>query len=983
VNSSQACQLRLLGTPSVAAFDGSPIGRRVVQRHRIALLALLSLSRGHGLSRERVLGYLWPESDPEHARQLLNQAVYQLRKGLGEDAIESSGDELRLNVDRVCSDVVEFEAAVANRRHSQAVALYRGPFLDGFYLSEAVEFERWLEGERSRLAGEFAKELESLAHVAEENLDFPASAEWWTKRAAHDPFDSRVALLVMQALEKAGNRAGALQHGAAHARVLHDEFGIAPPPDVLAFAERLRREAAQAPAHVLPVRANGEPLARTLAAHEPPISHASTPPSLADPAVGHVEAPLDLTPIVKTSRHWKVLGVVAAAGAGALLFWFANRTNERAWLLDEAIPGIEHYLDVADWEHAYRLAREADARVPGSREIAELWPRLTWLVSITSEPAGATVFRQSYTADTSAWEMLGRTPLEQIRVPYGLSRIRLELDGYRPVLRALGGAHINWRELKSGNPDHLLVGPEVYRLDKSSELPADMVRVPGGTLMSGRDTLRFSDFLMGRFEVTNAEFKRFVDAGGYRRRELWPPILIGSDTIAWPQAMMRFIDRTGRPGPSTWEAGDYPAGEGEFPVSGVSWYEATAYARFTGRELPTAHHWQQALANSLFPWLLPASNFGGTGSRPVTQSSAMSHVEVFDLTGNVREWTATAVGSEFIILGGSWSDPYYIAGTPDVSARPEDRSAGNGIRLVTTTDDVVTAARMRARVPNRTTAPAAVSQPPLPDEVYAAYSRVFDYDDSELEPVVERVDTTRLWIRERITIDAGYAGGRLPIHLYRPTGRKGPYQTVVYWPGWDTFWLADADEYFAKQMDFIIKSGRAVAFPIFSGTFERRVSSKVRTPAFGTAEYRDNTIHTIKELRRTVDYIQTRSDLDTAAIAFYGYSWGGVNAPLALAQEARFRTAIIHIGLLPPMAATPEVDPVNSLPRVRVPALVFSGEFDPMVPRENATRYFALIGTPDARKRQVWAIGGHFVPRALVIRETLDWLDRYLGPTSR
>jgi dienelactone hydrolase len=720
-----------------------------------------------------------------------------------------------------------------------------------------------------------------------------------------------------------------------------------------------------------------------LAPSEPAISRTSTPQALGDLGSERVKVPSDVPPVVKTSRHWKVFGVIAAVGAGALLFWFANRANERAWLRDDAIPRIEHYLDVADWEHAYRLAREADARVPGSREIAELWPRLTWLVTMTSEPAGATVFRQSYTADTSAWEVLGRTPLERIRVPYGLSRIRLELDGYRPVLRALGGAHINWRELRPGNPDHLLVGPEVYRLDKPRELPADMVRVPGGTLMSGGDSVRFTDFLMGRFEVTNAEFKRFVDAGGYRRRDLWPPIVVGSDTIAWPEAMMKFIDRTGRQGPSTWEAGDYPAGEGEFPVSGVSWYEAAAYARFTGRELPTTHHWQQALANSLFPWLLPASNFGGTGPRAVKQSRAMSHVEVFDLTGNVREWTATAVGSQFIILGGSWSDPYYIAGTPDVSARPEDRSPGNGIRLVITRDDAPTAARMRAPAPTRTTAPAVASRPPSTDQVYAAYSRVFDYDNSELEPVVERVDTTRLWIRERVTIDAGYAGGRLPLHLYRPTASKGPYQTVVYWPGWDTFWLADPDEYFAKQMDFIIKSGRAVALPIFSGTFERRASNKVRSPPFGTAEYRDNTIHTIKELRRTVDYIRMRPDLDTAAIAFYGYSWGGVNGPLALAQEARFRTAIIHIGLLPPLASTPEVDPVNSLPRVRVPTLMLSGEFDSMVPRENATRYFALIGTPDSRKRHVWAIGGHFVPRALVIRETLDWLDRYLGPTSR
>ena len=821
MNSSQACQVRLFGTPSIVAFDGSPIGRRVVQRHRIALLALLSLSPGHGLSRERLLGYLWPESDPEHARQLLNQAVYQLRKGLGEDAIESAGDELRLNVERICSDVVEFEAAVASRSHSQAVALYRGPFLDGFYLSEAVEFERWVEGERARLSAAFAKELEILAEAAEENHDLQASAEWWTKRAAHDPFDSRVALLVMRGLEKAGNRAGALQHFAAHTRLLHDEFGIAPPPDVIAFAERLRHETAQSPALVLPVRANIERPARTLPATDSAIPRRPTPGALSDSPEQSVEALPDVPPIVKKFRNWKVLGALVAAAAGAMVFWFANRTNDRAWLLDEAIPRIEHYLDIADWEHAYRLAREADARVPGSREIEELWPRLTWLVTITSKPAGATVFRQSYTADTSAWEVLGRTPLDNIRIPYGLSRIRLELDGYRPMLRALGGAHINWRELKPGSPDHLLVGPENYRLDKSRELPSDMVRVPGGSVISAGDTVRFNDFLMGRFEVSNAEFKRFVDAGGYRRPELWPPIVIGSDTLSWTQAMRRFTDRTGRPGPSTWEAGDYPAGESEFPVSGVSWYEAKAYARFTGRDLPTAHHWQQALANSLFPWLLPASNFGGSRSRAVTQSRAMSYVEVFDLTGNVREWTATPIGSEFIILGGSWSDPYYIAGTPDVSARPEDRSAGNGIRLVITSDDVRTAARMRARVPSRTTAPAFVSRPPLPDEVYAAYSRVFDYDDSDLEPVVERVDTTRLWIRELITIDAGYAGGRLPLHLYRPTGLKGPYQTVVYWPGWDTFGLDDVDLYFAKQIDFIVKSGRAVALPLFAGSYGR------------------------------------------------------------------------------------------------------------------------------------------------------------------
>jgi len=108
-----------------------------------------------------------------------------------------------------------------------------------------------------------------------------------------------------------------------------------------------------------------------------------------------------------------------------------------------------------------------------------------------------------------------------------------------------------------------------------------------------------------------------------------------------------------------------------------------------------------------------------------------------------------------------------------------------------------------------------------------------------------------------------------------------------------------------------------------------------------------------------------------------------VNGPLALAHEPRLRTAVMEVGLLPPMSAMPEVDPVNALPRVRQPTLVLSGEFDPMVPVANARRYFVLLGAPAADKRHVITIGGHFIPRDLLIRETLDWLDTRLGRTGR
>ncbi len=871
--------------------------------------------------------------------------------------------------------------------------MYQGPLLDGFFLDDAPEFERWLDRERERLSAAYAKAVEALADAAEQERDFPGAAEWWRVRAAHDPYDSRVALRLMQALQAGGNRAGALQHATAHARLLRAEFGIAPAPEVEALAERLRREPAATVGRGSAVASD------RLAADSRPASEVSPPARDAaiEPGSHEIErsaaAAAELAEVESaahaTVRPWNaarsgyVATAVVAAVLGASAFWLLDRDGHTRWILDEAVPRIEEHLAVADWESAFILASEAATRVPDSREIAELWTRISWRVTVASEPAGATVFRQAYGAADDAWEELGRTPLVDVRIPYGLSRLRFELDGHRPLVRALGGAHINWSELAPTDPDGLLVGPETYRLDTEESLPPDKVRVPAWSLKVAGQDVQLRDFLLGRYEVTNAEYKLFVDAGGYQRPDAWDPIVVKGDTLPWFWAMALFVDRTGRPGPSTWEAGDYPPGQAEFPVSGVSWYEAVAYARFVGQELPTAHHWQQALANAMFPWLLPASNFSGEGPRRVTESRAMSHVGAFDLTGNVREWTSTAIGDERIILGGSWNDPYYIAGTTDTSAPPDDRSPGNGIRLMSSRDDPAIAARVRTPIAVRTTAAAVVEHRPVSDEVYAAYSRVFDYDRGPLNPSVDAVDTTRVWIRERVQFDAAYGTERMLLHLYVPTTGTPPYQTVVYWPGWDTFALNNADEYFAKQVDFIVKSGRAVAFPIYRGIFERRVGNARRRPEFGTAEYRDNTIETVKDLRRTFDYLETRPEVDPEALAFFGYSWGGVNGPTAMAQEPRIRVGVIYIGLLPPMAATPEVDPVNALPRVHVPVLMFSGEFDAILPRENSERYFALIGVAPDQKRHVIAIGGHFIPRELLIRETLDWLDSHLGRVSR
>jgi TolB-like protein/DNA-binding SARP family transcriptional activator len=180
---------------------------------------------------------LWPESDPERGRNLLKVATYVLRSTLGDSAVLSEGDDLRLNGDAVRTDALEFDAALVRGDFAGAVALYRGPFLDGFFLNDAPAFEQWAGHQRERFAGGYASALEALAAECEERRDYS-----WKRRSAHDVYDSRVAARLMQALDAAGNRAAALQLASVHERLLKAEFGIALPPHVAALSEGLRRQ---------------------------------------------------------------------------------------------------------------------------------------------------------------------------------------------------------------------------------------------------------------------------------------------------------------------------------------------------------------------------------------------------------------------------------------------------------------------------------------------------------------------------------------------------------------------------------------------------------------------------------------------------------------------------------------------------------------------------------------------------------------------
>jgi DNA-binding SARP family transcriptional activator len=217
---------------------------RVASSLRPRVLALLALLLGSGaaaISRDKVLAYLWPDSDTEHARNSLKQALYTLRHCLGRAIVQSCCGGLRLDRSLIACDVWEFEAAIADGRLDAAAELYRGPFLDGVHVSGLAEFERWVEDERQRIDHEFGLVLQRLASQAAQNERWDAAVEWSRRLTWRDPLSSVNTLRLMQALVRAGDPTKALEHFRWYARRVSVELGSPPAEEVLRLAAEIRQ----------------------------------------------------------------------------------------------------------------------------------------------------------------------------------------------------------------------------------------------------------------------------------------------------------------------------------------------------------------------------------------------------------------------------------------------------------------------------------------------------------------------------------------------------------------------------------------------------------------------------------------------------------------------------------------------------------------------------------------------------------------------
>jgi hypothetical protein len=380
-----------------------------------------------------------------------------------------------------------------------------------------------------------------------------------------------------------------------------------------------------------------------------------------------------------------ILLLVSAVGVATGLYYraqgrttvvekIAASAQQINWAHDQ-LPVIEASVRALRYDEAFELLQKVQTNLPENPRLIELRTECSLELTILTDPPGATVSRKPLDGSDDRWEQLGTTPIENRLLARGAHHWKIEKSGFATAEGIVNDFYVLIATMGGTQPFRV-------ELDRANVVPQDMVRVRPvlNNAVWGLPNQNIPQYWIDRFEVTNRQFKTFVEQGGYRRQEIWEhPFEKDGRTIPWDEAISLFRDKTGQPGPATWVQGSYLDGQDEFPVSGVSWHEAAAYARFVGKTLPTVYQWIGASGRgALADKIVPQSNLEGSGPARAGQFKGLGPFGTYDMAGNVKEWCWNSAGDgKRFLLGGAWDELSYQFSSEDV--RPvTDRDANMG-----------------------------------------------------------------------------------------------------------------------------------------------------------------------------------------------------------------------------------------------------------------------------------------------------------------
>ena len=681
--------------------------------------------------------------------------------------------------------------------------------------------------------------------------------------------------------------------------------------------------------------------------------------------------------------------VVAVIIAGV---WKWNDAQRRRQALN-LVARAERFLNDRRLADAYDAANAAALVLPANDRVRDIISRTSGPLTIESDPPGAVIYLQRFKGPETRTRM-GVTPLVLPHIVRADYLMTLEKPGYANTVRTI--STMPFYNRGEAMPLHAQVR---MKLAETSKVPAGMVFVDGGSYRLGgfdrpsERAVELHDFFIDRCEVSNRDFEHFVRDGGYRRPELWKvPFVDRGKPLSFDEAMSRFRDTTGLPAPRSWSGGAPAAGRENHPVTDITWYEAAAFAQWSGRRLPTVYQWEKAARyvgesaySSVLPWgyvgegqdANERANFRGQGAMPVDSLPfGASPYGALNMAGNVSEWCRSPISSGYAARGGAWNDAVYAFG--QTAAFPPFYSAPTlGFRCVRDSggEEGGFALNRSESIP---------VYKPVDDKTYAEFAKRYEYKPEPLNArVVERIETPD-WTREKIEFTSG--GKTVPAYLYLPKGFRRPLQVIQYAAAGDvTQGMRTLPHSIEVWLAPLIRAGRAVFSVELEGFLGRPNPPGFVLPDRGSAEYVDWNIPRVTEMRRGVDYLESRPDIDRSRIALYALSAGGGIGVFAAALDHRYRSVMfagsgISINRKETLNAAAACR-INFIPHILEPKLLLGGRYDEDAPLETEMKpMFRLM--PEPKRLQVYE-GTHVPPAEVLIPALTKWFDETMGPVAQ
>ena len=676
----------------------------------------------------------------------------------------------------------------------------------------------------------------------------------------------------------------------------------------------------------------------------------------------------------KKSKTRLIIGIISSGLVLLIFVYFFRKINTNQNLVNEIIPELIEVFDNGEISKSFIMSRDLLKIYPNNEIIKNYYSKSSRYVKLKTDKKGIDV-SVMYPGD-STYNYIGKTPIDSFVVPnnYQYHYLKFNYDNAEFIERSRNNHDYRF-------PENTIEIPKGHK--------AFLGITPRFMWLQGLDfeNINIESFSIAENEVSNKDFQEFVDAGGYENRIYWDfPYQVGSKTYDFNSTIKMFTDRYGKPGPSNWAYGQFPAGLDNYPVTGISWFEARAYAKFKNLKLPNIYEWAYASGVSenfmnVNQYVTRNSNYNSTQLREVSIKLG-SYNGLNNIGGNIKEWTLNPNGDnqeKFSIMGGAYNEPSYTFNNY-YSLSPFDRSIGNGFRLSK----------------NLTNGQSELDNDIIPefkrnfykiedisDEVFNVYKSQFDYNSQLLNSTTSSIENFQDGYSSQIfEMETTYESDeKLFGYVVFSNKFKDKYDPIIIYPNASSIG-SNTDTNLPNQLlnrfKYLIDEGYAIIHPIYHNTYSREKTHNTFWPN-DSEKYKNTIIKIGQDYKRSLDYIESRNDFNFENLSYFGYSWGSTTSNYLLAIDDRIKAAVLCVGGLMMQKSKKEVEAHYYVRRIKTPILHIVGKEDGIFGFEESYKpWKELIGTAKDKLKLIELDNvGHGLPWDTIRKHHSNWIKAH------